>query len=965
MNSKRLHTFTFLVLAVILILTAGMGYSQTNTGWLNPTAYEDPDGDVVNPGNMFASDDARATFNSADDEIILITFSGLAIPAGSTISGIAVRIEGYKGANRPLDVRLRKQGGGFSNYETDIALPTSSTNEAYVTVGGSAALWGTTWVTADFGNLFGVELNAGGGAQDLFIDHVQVMVYYDCSAASITTQPSGYSVCAGGTATALTVVATGTDLEYQWFNNDENNYTTPTELTGETSATFTPDVTTAGTYYYFVRLTADCGDPVNSNVVTVTVNPNLPVSITISSSDEDDIICAGNSVTFTATPTNGGAAPTYKWFKNNIELGGETAATYTTTGLVNGDQVKAELTSNALCATGSPAMSNTITTTVYTLSTAPTGITSAPMTYQYGAKVCPETEVTLTVTGGGLGTNPAAAWTWYAGGCGSGTAIGTGTSITVDPLVSTTYYVRAEGGCNTTACAQVTVWVYPPTEITVQPQDISTKYGCPAPLLSVTATGHNLQYQWYKNTTDSNTGGTAIPFTNSKWYLPEYTEIGTYYYYVVVTGTCGTETSQAAELLVEPQIADADGMVYYTGPAFAFTANPTSSTATVVLSAVIKNNMWLNCFDGSPTGGDIRTARMSFEINKGNGWEKIPSAQNLPVDYVDPNNVFSGGTASAVVQIQLPSGTDVCMVDIKVVLSGNYKSAESLMYSNLMLVVPQPGGKIAGGVWLCNHNSTGFIKGTGFSLLFFQVEYSTTSKKSGAQNPKGKVNLYVMSQNGPDGTPDGQFHWYKISSNAIASLSITSPSANFTAKANVEELHWDGPPTSLEGNCTMVLDVKDGTTWPYTDLVGITVYRNKNNGGVWYSNNWVKSKTVMAPICGGGLTVTGGSSIGDESVTELKSAIADEGFREPSFVVYPNPFRDKVTFEFVPSANVQARLDVFDITGRLVNTVFDNPVESGVMYRAEFSPQTRVSGMYFYRLMLGQDVFNGKVVYEK
>ncbi|HXC05331.1 MAG TPA: gliding motility-associated C-terminal domain-containing protein, partial [Bacteroidia bacterium] len=45
---------------------------------------------------------------------------------------------------------------------------------------------------------------------------------------------------------------------------------------------------------------------------------------------------------------------------------------------------------------------------------------------------------------------------WYSGSCG-GTLVGTGTSVTVSPAVTTTYYVRASGTCNTTTCVPVTV----------------------------------------------------------------------------------------------------------------------------------------------------------------------------------------------------------------------------------------------------------------------------------------------------------------------------------------------------------------------------------------------------------------------------------------------------------------------------------------------------------------------------
>ncbi len=68
--------------------------------------------------------------------------------------------------------------------------------------------------------------------------------------------------------------------------------------------------------------------------------------------------------------------------------------------------------------------------------------------------ICPGISVNLGITGGSLGSN--AVWRWYTGSCGT-TLVGTGPSLTVTPAVTTTYYVRAEGDCNTTACVLVIV----------------------------------------------------------------------------------------------------------------------------------------------------------------------------------------------------------------------------------------------------------------------------------------------------------------------------------------------------------------------------------------------------------------------------------------------------------------------------------------------------------------------------
>ena len=93
---------------------------------------------------------------------------------------------------------------------------------------------------------------------------------------------------------------------------------------------------------------------------TMTVNPNLPVSLSIAAGANP--VCSGTSVTYTATPANGGLAPSYQWKVGGINVGiNSTSFSYTPT---NGNTITCLMTSNAICATGNPATSNVVTMTV-------------------------------------------------------------------------------------------------------------------------------------------------------------------------------------------------------------------------------------------------------------------------------------------------------------------------------------------------------------------------------------------------------------------------------------------------------------------------------------------------------------------------------------------------------------------------------------------------------------------------
>ncbi|HRZ76660.1 MAG TPA: hypothetical protein P5248_04785, partial [Bacteroidales bacterium] len=59
-------------------------------------------------------------------------------------------------------------------------------------------------------------------------------------------------------------------------------------------------------------------------------------------------------------------------------------------------------------------------------------------------QLCPGGSTLAYVTNGSLGS--ATIWSWYADSCG-GSALFTGDTVTLDPTLTTTYYVRGEGGC--------------------------------------------------------------------------------------------------------------------------------------------------------------------------------------------------------------------------------------------------------------------------------------------------------------------------------------------------------------------------------------------------------------------------------------------------------------------------------------------------------------------------------------
>ncbi|KAF0194022.1 MAG: hypothetical protein FD166_3602, partial [Bacteroidetes bacterium] len=145
---------------------------------------------------------------------------------------------------------------------------------------------------------------------------------------------------------------------------------------------------------------AGCNGP-ETATHTVTINPALPVSVSIAA--DQNPICAGTNVTFTATPTNGGAAPAYQWYLNGNPVGAN-SNTYSNNTLANNDQVYVVLTSDETCTSGNPATSNTVTMTVN-----PTLPVSVSIAADQNP-ICAGTNVTFTATPTNGGTTPAYQW---------------------------------------------------------------------------------------------------------------------------------------------------------------------------------------------------------------------------------------------------------------------------------------------------------------------------------------------------------------------------------------------------------------------------------------------------------------------------------------------------------------------------------------------------------------------------
>jgi hypothetical protein len=257
---------------------------------------------------------------------------------------------------------------------------------------------------------------------------------------TIAITAGSQTTCAGSSVTfTATPTNGGTTPTYQWRNNGTN-------ISGATSATYT-STTLANTNAITCVMTSNActtTPTATSNSLTMTVTPTVTPSVAIAITAGSQTICSGTSVTFTATPTNGGTTPTYQWRKNGTDISGAISATFTSTTLAQADIITCVLTSNATCPNPTTATSNSLTMTVNPIVTPSVSIAASATTISAGASV------TFTATPTNGGTTPT--YQWQKGGVNiSGATTATYTSTTLANGDVITCIMTSNAPCASTA----------------------------------------------------------------------------------------------------------------------------------------------------------------------------------------------------------------------------------------------------------------------------------------------------------------------------------------------------------------------------------------------------------------------------------------------------------------------------------------------------------------------------------
>ncbi|MBL0145728.1 MAG: T9SS type A sorting domain-containing protein [Chitinophagaceae bacterium] len=359
------------------------------------------------------------------------------------------------------------------------------------------------------------------------------------------TQPANQTLCNGAVTTAINFTGTVAGTVFNWTNNTPS-IGLAASGTGNIAAFTAVNNTSAPITATITVTPAAAGCTGVARTFTITVNPTANVN-----SVANQTLCTGATTTainFTGTVTG----TTFSWTNNTPSIGLAASGTGNIPAFTaintTPNAVTATITVTPNTASGCVGTPTTFTITVNGNSVAPTGATSSVTTN------CGPTITTLSVQGGALGTG--ATWKWYTGSCG-GTLIGTGATLSnVAVNTTTTYYVRAEGTCNTTVCASVTVTVntQPIIGIAAAPTLSLTPLTSTTITASITPSIGTNTIEWYKN-------GVLVTGATANQLLVNVDQLGSYTARVTTAQGC-TALSNAVVI----NAAKLDNVFVYPNP---------------------------------------------------------------------------------------------------------------------------------------------------------------------------------------------------------------------------------------------------------------------------------------------------------------------------------------------------------------------------------------------------------------
>jgi RHS repeat-associated protein len=658
---------------------------------------------------------------------------------------------------------------------------------------------------------------------------------YVNSATQIHSQSYDKSICEGGVV-QFYVAASGTNLQYQWQTDKSGSWTDLGEESGvngsNTDQLELYNVLEDDQANYRVIVSGECGSNKTSNVISLTVNENTGIT----NHPSNQTVCEGNSVSFSISAN--GTSLSYQWQEYNgsswSNISGATNSSYSISSSPtskSGHQFRCQVTGT--CGSETSNSANLTVNQTTSVDNNPSDKT-----------VCEGSSASFSISASG--TSLSFQWQEYNGNSWSNISGATNNSYSIStaPLSKNGYQYRCRvsGSCGTVYSNSADLIVNKNTVISSQP---SNETICEEENMAfhLAADGTNIHYQWQKDN-----GSAWINLSDGDYYRGTTSDqlsiLNTTLshqgdYRCIVTGTCGSETSNTATLTVNQTTSVGN--------------NPSDKTVCEGSSA---------SFSISASGTSLS---YQWQEYNGSSWSNIPEASN---------NSYSISSASTSQDGYLyrcrVSGTCGTVNSSSATLSVNENTG----------IASQPSDKT-----VCEGSSASFsISASGTSLSYQWQEYngSSWSNISGAANSSYSISSASIPQ-------DGYLYRCRVSGTCGT---VNSSSATLSVNENTGIVSQPSYKEACEGsNATFSVNAEgsglsyqwwkdDGNGWSQTG----TDQPSYTESNASYSDNDNQYYVVVMGTCGEETSNT--ASLTVHQITEITNQTLEQEVCEGSDAVF-------------------------------------------------------------------------------
>jgi hypothetical protein len=187
-----------------------------------------------------------------------------------------------------------------------------------------------------------------------------------------------------------------------------------------------------------------------------------------------------------------------------------------------------------------------------------------------------------------------------------------------------------------------------------------------------------------------------------------------------------------------------------------------------------------------------------------------------------------------------------------------------------------------------------------------------------------------------------------------------------TAGSNASKVVYSAGNAGTSATFTLSI-TKDGCTKTCT-------YTTSTSGCIEKDNTGGGDPAAGDPCAGTTNTITKTMTTDTTTVTtntqqsggteEEKTEVQAEEEREIAKVqvsAYPNPFTERVNFEWTAPADDYVQVEILDLLGRRASLLFNGPVQKGNSYRCDWSP-SGTDRIYIYRFHSSKRMEQGKLL---